>query len=103
MPITKSAKKRLRQSLKARRRNLRRQRKIKSLRKEIQKLIKAKKIKQAQELLPEFYKACDKAAKTFWHKKKAARVKSRMTSFVNKTAQGLKTQKLKKKNTKGSK
>ena len=48
MPITKSAKKALRQSLKRRVLNLRKKRKIKALKKEIKSLISKKKIEEAK-------------------------------------------------------
>jgi len=85
MPITKSAKKALRQSLKRRITNLRRKRKIKDLTKKIKVLISQKKIEEAKMLLPQIYKAIDKAAKTGVIKEnKATRKKSQIARLVNK-------------------
>jgi len=53
--------------------------------KEVQKLLEAKNKKEAIGLLPEAYKAIDKAAKRGVIKKNtAARKKSRLMAFVNK-------------------
>jgi len=83
MPVTKSAKKALRQSLRRRARNLQRKKKIKDLVKEIKSLVKEKKIDKAKELLPQLYKALDKAAKVGTIKKNtASRKKSKITKFV---------------------
>jgi len=86
MPITKSAKKALRQSQKRRARNIQRKRKIKDLIKEVRNLVSQKKMEEAKKLLPQLYKALDKAAKTGVIKKNtASRKKSRVTKLVNKT------------------
>jgi len=80
MPIKKSAKKALRQSLKRRARNLAYKRKIKKLTKDIKRLVSEKKNKEAKSLLPQIYKILDKAAKVGIIKKNAAsRKKSRIT------------------------
>ncbi len=72
-----SALKELRKSLKRRQRNLMLKNRIKELRKNILKLLSEKKIDEAKNLLPLFYKAVDKAAKVHYiHKNKAARLKS---------------------------
>jgi small subunit ribosomal protein S20 len=85
MPITKSAKKALRQSQKRRIRNLQKKEKIKGLIKEVRKLVLEKKIDEAKKLLPQVYKLLDKASKTGLIKKNtAARKKSRITLFINK-------------------
>jgi len=85
MPITKSAKKALRQSIKKRERNLSRKIEIKKTAKEIKKEVKKKDYKSAEKLLPQFYKTVDKAAKVGLIKKNtASRKKSRMTKMVNK-------------------
>jgi len=85
MPITKSAKKALRQSLKRRTKNIQKKKKIKNLLKEVKNLISQKKIKEAQSLLPQVYKALDKAAKTGVIKKNnAARKKARIAILANK-------------------
>lgn len=85
-PITKSAKKALRQNVKRRKRNVRRKEKIKDLIKEARVLVGQKKIEEAKKLLPQIYKALDKTAKVGTIKKNtAARKKSRITKLVNKT------------------
>jgi len=102
MPITKSAKKALRQSLKRRARNFQHKNKIKKLLKEIKNLVTQKKgdelrssspslrseIEEAKKLLPQVYKLLDKAAKTGLIKKNTvARKKSRITKLINKSQQ----------------
>lgn len=85
MPITKSAKKALRQNKRRRARNLRQSRAFKDEVKSLKKFIAAKDKKSANELLPSVYKALDKAVKTNVLKKNtAARLKSRLTKVVNK-------------------
>ncbi len=82
-PITKSAKKALRQNLKRKKRNLIYKRKIKSLIKEVKNLVSQKKIEEAKQLLPQVYKALDKAAKVGVIKKNtAARKKSRIAKLL---------------------
>ena len=86
MPILKSAKKALRQSERRRVLNLRYKKRIKDTIKQIKKLIAEKKFKEARELLPQAYKALDKAAKHGTIKKNtASRKKSRLTALLNKT------------------
>ena len=86
MPITKSAKKALRQNLRRRARNLIYKRKIKSLLKRVRKLILEKNIQEAKKLLPQIYKILDKAAKVGVIKKNtAARKKSRITKAIFKS------------------
>ncbi len=85
MPITKSAKKALRQNIKRRRGNLVYKKKMKELLKEVRTLISEKKIEEAKKLLPQIYKILDKSAKVGVIKKNtAARKKSRITKLVNK-------------------
>ena len=85
MPITKSAKKALRQSKKRRARNIRRKEAFKDIIKNIRNLTLENKKKEAEKLLPKAYKALDKAAKTGVIKKNTAdRKKSRLTKLVNK-------------------
>lgn len=80
MPITKSAKKALRQNIKRRIRNLDYKNKIKILLKEAKSLVSQKKTEEAKNLLPQVYKILDKAAKAKVIKKNAAsRKKSRIT------------------------
>ena len=86
MPIIKSAKKDLRQSKKKRVANLARKNKVKKLLKQIKALLAAKKIDEAKKLLPQIYKALDKAAKTKTIKKNtASRKKSRINAMINRT------------------
>jgi len=83
MAVTKSAKKALRQSIKRRKGNLQKKRKIKDLIKKLKNLASEKKIEEAKKLLPSLYKALDKAAKKGVIKKNlAARKKSRVTKFL---------------------
>ena len=82
MPITKSAKKALRQSLRKKQRNLKRKEAIKDLAKKIKKLAAQGKNDEAKALLPQAYKAIDKAAKSYLHKKAAARKKSRLMALI---------------------
>ena len=85
MAITKSAKKAFRQSLKRKIRNLAYKDKIKSLLKKARTLISQKKIDDARVLIPQIYKALDKAAKKGVIKKNtAARGKGRILSLINK-------------------
>ncbi|MBZ9578015.1 30S ribosomal protein S20 [Patescibacteria group bacterium] len=85
MPITKSAKKALRQNVKRRARNLVYKKKMKDLIKKVRTLVLEKKIEQAKKLLPQVYKILDKAAKVNVIKKNTAdRKKSRITKLVNK-------------------
>jgi len=72
MPITKSAKKALKQNRKKRVFNLKRIKKMRSLIKEFKALIKDKKKEEALKILPEAYKAIDKATKRGVIKKNTA-------------------------------
>lgn len=83
MPITKSAKKALRQSVKRREKNLKRKEAYKRLLKEARKFTAAGKKAEAEKLLPQLYKALDKAVKTNVIKKnKASRLKSRLSKSL---------------------
>lgn len=83
MPITKSAKKALRQSLRRKKRNLTYKNKTKKLIKDIRKLVLEKKPNEAKILLSQAYKALDKSAKEKIIKKNTAnRKKSRLTKLV---------------------
>ena len=85
MPVTKSAKKALRQSERRKVFNLRRSKKMKSLIKKIRTLIVAKKKDESLKLLPQVYQAIDKAFKRGVIKKNtAARKKSRLSKAINK-------------------
>ncbi|MCH7882827.1 30S ribosomal protein S20 [Patescibacteria group bacterium] len=84
MPVIKSAKKALRQSKKRHARNLKRKGAIKDVVGKIKKLVKAGKQKEALKLLPQAYKALDKAAKrNVIHKNAANRKKSRLTKLIS--------------------
>ena len=83
MPITKSAKKALRQSLTRKARNLRRKNAYKTALKELSRIASAGNKKEAEKLLPKVYKALDKAAKTnVINKNKAARLKSKASKMA---------------------
>lgn len=85
MPITKSAKKALRQNSTRKKRNIRRKDSLKDLLKEINNLISQKKIDEAKKLLPNVYKALDKTAKVGIIKKgKVDRKKSRISRAIKK-------------------
>lgn len=72
MPITSSAKKALRQSLKNKKRNVKKKNAVKALFKQIKKLIEKDQLNEAKSLVPKLYKAIDKAAKTGVLKKNTA-------------------------------
>jgi len=83
MPISKSAKKSLRQSWKRRARNLVYKNRVKKLEIQIRRLLNDKKFAQAKTILPQTFKALDKAAKQGVIKKnKANRKKSRINKLV---------------------
>jgi len=87
MPITKSAKKALKQSKKKRERNIKRTAKYKVAVKDLRKLIAAGKKDEAKKMLPKVYQALDKAAKSGVIKNnKASRLKSNTTLLLQKTA-----------------
>jgi small subunit ribosomal protein S20 len=80
MPNIKSAKKALRQTVRRRARNLKRQKTIKETVSVFKKLVASGKTEEARALLPKVYKALDKVAKTGYIKRgKADRLKSRLT------------------------
>ena len=84
MPITRSAKKALRQNKTRRTRNLRRLDVLRDTVKKIKKLVVENKKEEAIKLLPLAYKAIDKACKTGVIKKNtSARKKSRITKLIN--------------------
>ncbi|OHA48965.1 MAG: 30S ribosomal protein S20 [Candidatus Terrybacteria bacterium RIFCSPHIGHO2_01_FULL_48_17] len=86
MPLLKSAKKALRQSVRRRTRNLTRKKAVRDVRIEIRKLVSQGKKKEAEALLPKAYKAFDKAAKRGVIKQNtAARLKSRLTKSLRTT------------------
>lgn len=83
MPITKSAEKALRSSLRKRAMNMRRKDALSSAVKDVKKLASAGKTKEAELKLSAAYQAIDKAAKRGIIKKNAAaRKKSRLVALV---------------------
>lgn len=83
MPITKSAKKALRQNKKRRKVNLRRFDVLKETIKSFKKLVTENKKEEATKLLPQLYKIIDKSAKNGIIKKNNAdRKKSRLTKML---------------------
>lgn len=85
MPITESAKKAVRQSLRRRERNLKKKEVIKDIVKKIKKLVSDGKIEEAKALLPQAQKAIDKASKSFLLRQAASRKKSRIAAIINKS------------------
>ena len=87
MPITSSAKKALRAGERKKVYNLRRKKTVENVTKSIKKLVKEGKVKEANALLPQAYKAYDKAAKANTIKDgAAARKKSRLNALLKKAA-----------------
>jgi len=85
VPTLKAAKKALRQNKRRRAMNLAYKKKMKDPIKKIKKLVAEKKNQEAKNLLPQIYKALDKAAKHGTIKKNtASRMKSRLTIMANK-------------------
>lgn len=85
MPIKKSAKKALKQSVKRHVFNLRRKRVMKDALRDIKKLKSEGKVDEAEKLLPRAYKAIDKAAKKGVIKGgTASRKKSRLVKMIRK-------------------
>lgn len=87
MPITKSAKKAVRGSEKKKIFNIRRMKDVRTVEKEITKLVHAGKADEAKAKLPQAYKALDKAAKMNTIKEgKASRKKSRLSAMIKKAS-----------------
>ena len=85
MPITKSAKKALRQSKRKQAQNIKRKETFRIMIKSFRQAVAAKEFDKAKELLPKAYKALDKAAKSRTIKKnRASRLKSRLTKSIKK-------------------
>ncbi len=83
MPITKGAKKALRVSKRKQVWNTRRKKAVENVIRDIKKLVKEKKGKEARELLPKAYQAFDKAVKEkTLDKNTASRKKSRLSKFI---------------------
>ncbi|MEK7085270.1 MAG: 30S ribosomal protein S20 [Patescibacteria group bacterium] len=80
MPITTSAKKALRQSLRRREQNLARKSALKKIIKNFEKLARGKKIEEAKSFFPRVQQALDKAVKQrILKKNNASRNKSRLS------------------------
>ena len=84
MPITKSTKKALRQSITRKKRNIKRKDAIKDVTKKIKKLLIDNKKKEALVLLPSAYKAIDKAVKRNVLKKNTANRKKSLLARITK-------------------
>lgn len=85
MAITSSAKKAIRNSLRRRVFNARRNDAAKELVKKIRKFASSGKVSEVKALLPNAYQAIDKAAKmNTWTKGTAARKKSRLAKLIKK-------------------
>lgn len=85
MAITKSAKKAAKQSIVRKNRNIVYKNNIKKIVKDFKSLVLENKNEEAKKLLPQIYKALDKAAKVGVIKKNnASRRKSRFTKTVDK-------------------
>ncbi len=83
MPITKSAKKALRQSVSRHKKNLQKKEAYKKAVKEFKKLVVGKDLEKAKSILSKSFKALDKAAKSGTIKKnKAGRLKSRLAKTL---------------------
>ncbi|MEK9186162.1 MAG: 30S ribosomal protein S20 [Patescibacteria group bacterium] len=83
MPITASAKKALRQSIRRHARNLTQNKELKNTVKSYKKLVAAKKIDEAKKQLASVYQVLDKGAKNNLMKKNtASRLKSRLTKLL---------------------
>lgn len=85
MPVTKSAKKSLRQDKKRTLKNLGEKRKIKDLFKKTLKALEANETDKVKDLMRQFQKAIDKAVKHGWLKRNTGdRKKSRLAARVRK-------------------
>lgn len=103
MPITKSAIKKARQDVKARKHNRAIRVDYKEAAKEVKKFALAGDLKKAQEALKKAYSELDKAAKrNVLHKNNASRRKSRLSEIIVK-AKGQKAEKPKKEENKSEK
>ncbi len=88
MPNSKSAAKRLRQSLKRRARNLQVKERLLFLVRKIKSSIKSEEKDKAMEYMLQYQKLVDKAAKkNIYHPNKAGRKKSRLMKAINKISQ----------------
>ncbi len=83
MPVTRTAKKALRQNVRRRVRNVAQSVELKKILKSYKKLAEAKKTEEAAKLLPLVFQKLDKAAKTNLIKKNTAnRLKSRLSKRI---------------------
>lgn len=83
MPITKSAQKAWRQSIKRRAKNADQKESLRNILKKARALVAQKKIGEAKKILPDAYKALDKAVKAGLIKKNtASRTKSRLAKSL---------------------
>jgi small subunit ribosomal protein S20 len=83
MPVTRTAKKALRQNVRRRERNVAQSTELKKVLKSYKKLVDAKKIEEAAKVLPLVFQKLDKAAKTNLIKKNtASRLKSRLSKRI---------------------
>ncbi|MDO8470951.1 MAG: 30S ribosomal protein S20 [bacterium] len=90
MPITKSAKKALRQNISRRARNIKATETLKRLVKDLKKAVLANNTQEAQRLLAAGYKAFDKASKTGLLKKNTvSRKKSSLAKLLSGKKQGV--------------
>ena len=84
MPITKSAKKSIRQNKRRRVINLKRKKALKTTLKEVKLLISENKLKEAKEMMPKVQRVLDKSAKMHTIKEnKARRTKSRIEKSIS--------------------
>lgn len=84
MAVTPAAQKKIRTDKRRTVHNLRRKRTMKEAIKNLEKAVSAGNIEEAKEMLPDVYKAIDKAAKqNIIHKNNAGRKKSRMQRLVS--------------------
>lgn len=91
MPITQTAKRSLRKSLKQQEKNLQRKTLLKKTKKQFLKALDANDLEGAKKTLSLLYKLLDKASKTNLLKKnKVARDKSRLAKKLSPKAQGIK-------------
>ncbi len=87
MPVIKSAAKQLRQSIKARERNLSYKTKARQALKQVEKNVKAKNTEGAKDMLKDAYSKIDTMVKkNLIHQNTAARRKSKVMKMVNKMA-----------------
>lgn len=86
MPITRSAKKALRQNQKRREHNVELKENFKSEVKLLRKLVTEKKLEEAKAHLPKVYQALDKSAKVnLIERNTASRLKSRLAQLINRS------------------